>query len=236
MAYIETPRTDAGNATYMSNAHNLENFSVEPSLLSPLKRKDDLVSQMRNGRGVSLKTPRARVPFSDRRNLPGVPGRGEFTPLLQSVARKNLERNGKLSGGPETPAFLKASYQGGNTPALPGAEVSAIYGSDFDSSVLVDGEGTPMPQVASSSSQSTPLAVLPKRDATGVLMDQGNLMTLREQENVCTFFFRSKLSDNTNRSSRSSTRLKKRISVSSSKSTSSKTPYGNPAQASMKQP
>ncbi|KAL2057771.1 hypothetical protein ABVK25_002155 [Lepraria finkii] len=184
MAYIETPRTDAGNATYMSNAHNLENFSVEPSLLSPLKRKDDLVSQMRNGRGVSLKTPRARVPFSDRRNLPGVPGRGEFTPLLQSVARKNLERNGKLSGGPETPAFLKASYQGGNTPALPGAEASAIYGSDFDSSVLVDGEGTPMPQVASSSSQSTPLAVLPKRDATGVLMDQGNLMTLREQENI----------------------------------------------------
>lgn len=235
MAYIETPRTDAGNATYMSNAHNLENFSVEPSLLSPLKRKDDLVAQMRNGRGVSLKTPRARVPFSDRRNLPGVPGRGEFTPLLQSVARKNLERNGKLSGGPETPAFLKASYQGGNTPVLPGADVSAVYGSDFGSSVLVDGEGTPMPQVASSA-QLTPLAVLPKRDATGVLTDQGNLMTLREQENVCAFFFRSKSWDNANRSSRSSTRLKRRISVSSSRSTSSKSPYGNPAQASMRQP
>lgn len=190
MAYVETPRTDI-DATYMTNGRNLENFSVENSFLSPLKRKsDDLVSQMRSGCGVSLKTPRARVPFSDRRNLPGVPGRGEFTPLLQSVARKNLERNGKLSGAPETPAFLKADYLGSDSPALPGAEVSRVYGSDVGSSVLGDDDdGTPIPQVASSSAQSTPLAVLPKRDATGVLTDQGNVMTLREQENVCAMFY-----------------------------------------------
>lgn len=182
MAYIETPRTDA-NATYMSN--NLENFSVEHSMLSPLKGKDDLTYQMRNGRGISLKTPRARVPFSDRRNLPAVPGRGEFTPLLQSVARNNLERNSKLSGGPETPAFLKASYQGGNTPALPRADASGVYGGDFFSSSVLEGEDeTPIPKVVSSSVQSTPLAVLPKRDPAGVLTDQGNVMTLREQENV----------------------------------------------------
>ncbi|CAD6577295.1 MAG: hypothetical protein ASARMPREDX12_008297 [Alectoria sarmentosa] len=181
MAYIDTPRTDAGNATYMTNGHDFENFSVEPSLLSPLKRKDDIVSQLRNGRGISLKTPRARVPLADRRNLPG---RTEFTPLLQSVARKKLERNGKLGGAPETPAFLKASYQGGDSPALPGGDVSGVYGSDLGSSVLGEGDGTPMPQVASSSAQSTPLAILPKRDATGVLTDQGNMMTLREQENI----------------------------------------------------
>lgn len=185
MAYIETPRTDADNATYMTNSHDFENFSVEPSLLSPLKRKDDIVSQLRNGRGISLKTPRARVPLADRRNLPG---RTEFTPLLQSVARKRLERNGngKLGGAPETPAFLKTSYQGGDSPALPGGDVSGVYGSDMGSSVLGDGDGdgTPMPQVASSSAQSTPLAVLPKRDAAGALTDQGNMMTLREQENV----------------------------------------------------
>lgn len=185
MASIETPRTDAGDATYLTNGHNLENFSVENSFLSPLKRKDDLVSQMRNGRGISLKTPRARVPFADRRNLPQ--GRVEFTPLLQSVARKNLERNGKLAGVPETPAFLKASYQGGDSPALPGADISGVYGSDLGSSVVGDEEGTPMPQVASSSAQSTPLAVLPKRDDAGVLTDQGNMMTLREQENVRVF-------------------------------------------------
>lgn len=183
MAYIETPRTDAGNATYMTNGHDFENFSVEPSLLSPLKRKDDIVSQMRNGRGISLKTPRARVPLADRRNLPA---RTEFTPLLQSVARKRLERNSKPGGAPETPAFLKASYQGGDTPALPGGDVSGVYGSDLGSSLLGDGDGdgTPMPQVASSSAQSTPLAALPKRDAAGGLTDQGNMMTLREQENI----------------------------------------------------
>ena len=181
MAYIDTPRTDAGNTTYMTNGHDLENFSVEPSLLSPLKRKDDIVSQLRHGRGISLKTPRARVPLADRRNLPA---RAEFTPLLQSVARKKIERNAKLNGAPETPAFLKASYQGNDSPALPSGDVSGVYGSDLGSSMLGDGEGTPMPQVASSSAQSTPLAVLPNRDSAGVMTDQGNMMTLREQENV----------------------------------------------------
>lgn len=218
MAYIETPRTDAGNATYMTNGHDFENFSVEPSLLSPLKRKDDIVSQMRNGRGISLKTPRARVPLADRRNLPG---RTEFTPLLQSVARKRLERNGKLGGAPETPAFLKASYQGGDSPALPGGDVSGVYGSDLGSSVLGDGDGTPMPQVASSSAQSTPLAVLPKRDAAGVLTDQGSMMTLREQENVSVNAGYQHL-ENTNLIHRSSTKLKKRTSVSNSRYTSSR--------------
>lgn len=184
MAYIDTPRTDA-DATYMTNGHNLENFSVENSFLSPLKGKDGgLVDQLRAGRGINLKTPRARVPFADRRNLPAVPGRGEFTPLLQSVARKNLERNGKLSGAPETPAFLKASYKGGDSPALPAVDQSVVYGSDLGSSILGENDGTPIPQVTSSSAQSTPLAVLPKRDAAGVLADQGNVMTLREQENV----------------------------------------------------
>jgi len=184
MAYIDTPRTEA-DATYMTNGHNLENFSVENSFISPLKGKDDLASHMRNGRGISLKTPRAqRVPFADRCNLPVHPGRAEFTPLLQSVAKKNLERGSKINGAPETPAFLKASYKGADSPALPGVEASGLYGSDFGSSVLGENDGTPIPQVASSSAQSTPLAVLPKRDATGILNDQGNVMTLREQENV----------------------------------------------------
>lgn len=184
MAFVETPRTDAGNATYMSNAHNLENFSVENSFLSPSKSRDDLVSQLRNGRGLSLRTPRSRVPFTDRQNLSKAPLRGEFTPLLKSAARNNMLRRGQLSGVPQTPAFLKAGYQETNSPALPNAEITGLYGDDTGSSVSVDGEGTPVPQIASSSAQSTPLAVLPKRDAGGVLADQGNVMTLREQENI----------------------------------------------------
>lgn len=184
MAYLDTPRTEA-DATYMTNGHNLENFSLENSILSPVKQRNGgLIDQMRAGRGISLRTPRARVPFADRRNLPSVPGRGEFTPLLQSVAKKNLQRNGKLSGAPETPAFLKASYQGSDSPALPGVDQSGVYGSELGSSVIGDNDGTPIPQVTSSSAQSTPLAVLPKRDAGGVLADQGNVMTLRQQENA----------------------------------------------------
>ena len=186
MAYIETPRTDAGNATFMTNGHKFENFSIENSLLSPGKRKDmrdDLISQMRNG-GGSLKTPRTRAPLQDRRNLPAGPSRQEFTPLLQSVTKKNFERNGRLNGQPETPAFLRGSLRHSDSPALPVAEISAVYGSELGSSVVGGSNGTPMPQVASSSAQSTPLAILPTRDAAGLLNDQGNLMTLREQENV----------------------------------------------------
>ncbi|KAG8529096.1 uncharacterized protein KY384_005731 [Bacidia gigantensis] len=184
MAYIETPRTDAGNATYMTNGHDFENFSVENSMLSPIKKREDIVALMRNERGASLKTPRARMPLADRRNLPAVPKPAEFTPLLQSVTKRNFERNGKRKSGPETPAFLKAGYQNKGSPALPGAEASALYGSELGSSVLVDNGSTPIPQITSSSAQSTPLAALPKRDATGVLPDQGNLMTLREQETI----------------------------------------------------
>lgn len=181
MAYIETPRTDAGNATFMTNGHNPEDFSVENSFIAPTKN-DDLLQQMRNGRGVSLKTPRTRNPLAARRNLPNVPRPGEFTPLLKSVAKNNFNRR-KSTGVPETPAFLKNSYKGGDTPALPGTDSSKVYGDETGSLVNGDAEGTPIPQVASSSAQSTPLA-LPQRDAGGVLTTEGSAMTLREQENV----------------------------------------------------
>lgn len=182
MAYIETPRTDAGNATFMTNGHNLEDFSIENSFVPPSKN-DDLLHQMRNGRGLNLKTPRTRKPLANRRNLPNVPKPGEFTPLLKSVAKNNLNRNNKLRDGLETPAFLKNGLKGGDTPAMPGTESSRIYGEETASLAEGDNEGTPVPQVASSSAQSTPLA-LPQRDAGGVLTTEGNAMTLREQENV----------------------------------------------------
>lgn len=185
MAYIDTPRTDTGNATYLTNGPNFENISMEKSFLSPSKGKDDLLSQLRNNRGHNLKTPRTRAPLLDRRNLPAATSQSEFTPLLKSVGKKNLLRKGQANGVPHTPAFLKAGYNGNaDSSALPGAESSMIYGDDTGSSVDGPGESTPVPQIASSSAQSTPLAVLPRRDAGGVLADQGNMMTLREQENV----------------------------------------------------
>lgn len=186
MAYIETPRTDAGNATFMSNGNNLD-FSVDMPFLSPVKRNgnDDILPHMRKGRGpLKTRTPRARAPLTDRHNIPLLPARQEFTPLLQSVTKKNAERSAKFRSGPDTPAFLKGSLRGSDSPALPVTEMSAMYESDFGSSAIGNNDDTPVPQVASSSTQSTPLATLPKREAAGMLNEQGNLMTLREQENV----------------------------------------------------
>lgn len=182
MAYTETPRTDAGNITYASNAYNLENFSVENSLISPSKNKDDLISQLRRGRGISLKTPRSRAPFTDRRNIPVV-GQGEFTPLLRSTERHNSPRKENQRGASKTPAFLKQAYKDVNSPALPTVEASGVYDENTEISSTGDGGATPAPHIVSSA-QSTPLAALPKRDTGGILADQGNAMTLREQENV----------------------------------------------------
>lgn len=197
MAYIETPRTEGGNATFMTNGHNLEDFSVENSLLPPTNKKENIISLMRNGHSNHLlKTPRvgARFPLADRRNVPVMPKQAEFTPLLQSVHKKNIDRGGKRKSGPETPAHLRNGYVDDKSPALPSVDQSAMYSSDFGSSVMRGDNGsTPIPQVVSSSAQSTPLAVLPKRDATGVLNEQGNLMTLREQEHVRKAYLKAKL-------------------------------------------
>lgn len=183
MAYSETPHTEAGNSTYMPNGYGIDDFSVENTFLSPSKKEKDLVSQLRNGRRISLKTPRSRPPFGDRRNLPVAPVQGEFTPLLKSVAKKNLQRSEKRNGVPETPAFLKKGYKDSGSPALPSATPGA-YSENTGSSAGATEDETPVLQMASSSAQATPLAVLPKRDGEGVLTDQGNVLTLREQENV----------------------------------------------------
>ncbi|MCJ1432570.1 hypothetical protein MMC27_001927 [Xylographa pallens] len=184
MAFIDTPRTDAGNATYLDNGHNIEALSAENSFLSPVKKQDDLLTQLRNHRGAILKTPRMRAPFADRRNLPIAQAQAEFTPLLKSVTKKNAIRMGKENAVPQTPAFLKQGYQAKDSPALQAPESSLLSGDETRSDVGAAEEATVLPEMASSSAQSTPMPVLPKRDGNGVLQDQGNMMTLREQENI----------------------------------------------------
>ncbi|KAL8999650.1 MAG: hypothetical protein Q9169_001610 [Polycauliona sp. 2 TL-2023] len=185
MDYIETPRTDAGNSS-MPHGFDLDDISVENTFMSPSKKENgkDIVSQLRqNGRRATINTPRSRVPFRDRGNLQTAPVRGEFTPLLGSVAKKTHHQNGKRIGAPETPAFLKKGYNGSNTPVLPSATPGA-YSEATEGSLGAIDEETPVPQVPSSSAHATPLAALPKRDGEGVLTDQGNAMALREQENA----------------------------------------------------
>jgi hypothetical protein len=188
-AYINTPQTLAGNETYLTNGlGRLDEVSPEKSFASP-SRSRDLIGQIqhaRRGNGVSLKTPRigGRDPL---RLLPNGPAaKSEFTPLMKSVTKNNLRRSSaKKFGVPDTPAYLKDGNSiNGATPGLPKLEDNSNIYTEHTSSSAGDAvDYTPMPQNVSSSVQSTPLAQLPARDG-GAVMGDGNMMTLREQENA----------------------------------------------------
>ncbi|GFF50756.1 spindle pole body protein pcp1 [Aspergillus udagawae] len=198
--YIDTPRTEVdGNATYLTNGyrsvgrHNLSALdSVENSFQSPSKDGDVLKvlgDRRRSSGGFKLSTPRAgsssrpiKSALKSRQHLPTVaPAKGEFTPLMQSATKNNLLRNlttTRGAGDIKTPAYLRASYRSNvNTPGLPPMEMTGI-----DEEEDITEEATPLPQVASSSVQSTPLPSL-RRDGN-VLNDGQNNMTLKEQEKL----------------------------------------------------
>jgi hypothetical protein len=184
--YIDTPQTAADNSYLTNGLGRLDELSPEKSFTSPSKGRD-LLQGIRNGRGLSLKTPRsgARDPL---RLLPNGAGKkGEFTPLMMSVTKKNhIRRTSGARVGAQTPSYLNNSNLNGPTPALPRmGENSRIYDERTSSSAGDAANETPMPQdVISSSAQSTPLAQLPGRDGRGGVVGDGNMMTLREQENV----------------------------------------------------
>lgn len=200
--YIDTPRTEIdGNATYLTNGNrsvgrnNLSALdSVENSFQSPSKDESVLKvlgdGRRRSSGGLKLSTPRAgtgpkstKSALNERRNLPAAPAaKDEFTPMMKSATKNNFLKNMSTAtrgaGGPKTPAYLRASYRSNpNTPGLPPIEMTGIEEEDATD------EPTPLPQVASSSAQSTPLPNLPGRD-DGVLGDGQNMMTLKEQEKV----------------------------------------------------
>ncbi|EAL92644.1 putative spindle-pole body protein (Pcp1) [Aspergillus fumigatus Af293] len=207
--YIDTPRTEVdGNATYLTNGyrsagrHNLSALdSVENSFQSPSKDGDILKSlgdRRRSSGGFKLSTPRAgsgsrpiKSALKSRQHLPTVaPAKGEFTPLMQSATKNNLLRNlttTRGAGDVKTPAYLRASYRSNvNTPGLPPMEMTGI-----DEEEDVTEEPTPLPQVASSSVQSTPLPSL-RRDGN-VLNDGQNNMTLKEQEKLKIHYLQEQL-------------------------------------------
>lgn len=178
---LDTPQTNVGDATYL-NTKNLDfDLSQEVSFQSPSKDSgNNLLQQLRNGRrggAFDLKTPRSRAALGDRRNLGG-----EFTPLLKSATRNSALRIGK-ENVPQTPAFLRP---GGlekiseDYSPLPRME-SSIYGRDRS---YASSTGTPMPRVQTSSAASTPMALLPRRNEGPAVLQDGNQLSLREQENV----------------------------------------------------
>lgn len=203
--YIDTPRTEAGNATYMTNGlrsatrHNLSALdSVENSFQSP-SGDHDLIKNTTNSRsrGASdpnMRTPRAKPrstakPSRDTRELPNTAlPKGEFTPLLQSVTKNNYMRNKVAGDGsriPETPAFLADGYRSdGNTPGLPKMDMSDIY-EEITYSRIADEEATPVPRLDSSSVQGTPIPAMRGGNGDGPVLEEGqNMMPLKEQGNV----------------------------------------------------
>ncbi|KAK4032655.1 hypothetical protein C8A01DRAFT_20296 [Parachaetomium inaequale] len=175
---LDTPRTNVGDATYLSRQPDFD-ISQELSFQSPSKDAN-LLQQLRNGGRPSLKTPRgSRAPFNDRRNLPAGLGGPEFTPLLKSATRNSVRRYGAgKENGRATPGFL-AKIDESMTP-MPAGETS-MYGASRNTSSFMD--GTPLPEVDSSSVASTPLVMRRRENGKGPLED-GNQLSLREQENV----------------------------------------------------
>ncbi|KAJ2904644.1 Spindle-pole body protein [Zalerion maritima] len=175
---LDTPRTALGDATYMSRAPDFD-MSIEPSFYSPNKG-GNLLDQLRNGRagGISLRTPRggSRAPLNDVRNLPAGIGGPEFTPLLKSATRNSAMRYGKENGaGSATPAAL-GMIDEDMTP------VPAGDASMFNKSTSY--ADTTYPEADTSSATSTPFALPARRgEGKGPLQD-GNQLSLREQENV----------------------------------------------------
>lgn len=177
---LDTPRTALGDATYLDQQPDFADISQEATFISPSKDSNNnhLLQQMRNGGRTSLRTPRQREPFADRRNLPQSIGGAEFTPLLKSATRNSVKR-GKPNGKaiPATPA-LNRIEEDDMTP-LPQNDASMYTGSRSQSYL-----DNTLPQVDSSSPASTPLAMLPRRDADKGPLQDGNGLSLREQENV----------------------------------------------------
>jgi chromosome segregation ATPase len=182
---LDTPRTNLGDATFLTQQPDFD-ISQEQSFQSPSKDNNNLIQQLQNGRrgALSLKTPRSRAPFGDRKNIPNTFAGGEFTPLLKSATRNSTAfKLGKENGAPRTPAFLKPGGLDNIAEDLsPVPNMgSSIYGEDSRNASYVN--GTPVPQIDSSSMGSTPMALLPRRTDANVLQD-GNQLSLREQENV----------------------------------------------------
>ncbi|EAQ92187.1 hypothetical protein CHGG_00422 [Chaetomium globosum CBS 148.51] len=176
---LDTPRTNVGDATFLGRQPDFD-ISQELSFQSPSKDAN-LLQQLRNGGRPSIKTPRGnRAPFNDRRNLPAGLGGPEFTPLLKSATRNSVRRHGvgKENPGRATPGFL-AKIDESMTP-MPAGETS-MYGASHNTSSFIG--GTPLPEVDSSSAASTPLVMRRRENGKGPLED-GNQLSLREQENV----------------------------------------------------
>ncbi|KAI1190361.1 microtubule associated-domain-containing protein [Nemania serpens] len=176
---MDTPRTNLGDATYLGRPPPDFDMTLEPSFQSPSK-DGNLLQQLRNGQGASIRTPRgSRAPLGDRRNVPAGIGGSEFTPMLKSATQNRARRRGKENtNGLATPALGKIDEDMDmtNVPVE-----SSLFGPSRNLSYA---DATALPEVEASSTQSTPLVLPTRRGGSKGLLQDGNQLSLREQENV----------------------------------------------------
>ncbi|KAI0467306.1 hypothetical protein F4859DRAFT_274454 [Xylaria cf. heliscus] len=176
---MDTPRSNLGDATYLGRPPPDFDMTQEPSFQSPSK-DNNLVQQLRNGRALNLRTPRgSRAPLGDRRNLPAGIGGSEFTPMLKSATRNSARRRGKENtNGLATPALGKIDEDMDmtNVPVE-----SSLFGPSRNMSYVA---ATPLPEVEASSTASTPMVQPTRRRGDKGPLQDGNQLSLREQENV----------------------------------------------------
>lgn len=91
-------------------------------------------------------------------------------------------RVGKENGVPRTPAFLKPGGLDNIAEDLSPVPMDSMYGDDSRNASYAN--GTPIPHIDSSSLASTPMAMLPRRNEGPNVLQDGNQLSLREQENV----------------------------------------------------
>ncbi|TGJ78307.1 hypothetical protein E0Z10_g10458 [Xylaria hypoxylon] len=176
---MDTPRTNLGDATYLGRPPPDFDMTQEPSFQSPSK-DNNLLQQMRNGRAVNIRTPRgSRAPLGDKRNLPAGIGGSEFTPMLKSATRNSARRRGKENtNGLTTPALGKIDEDMDmtNVPVE-----SSLFGPSRNMSYA---DATALPEVDASSTTSTPTILPTRRGGDKGPLQDGNQLSLREQENV----------------------------------------------------
>ncbi|EGX96599.1 Spindle associated [Cordyceps militaris CM01] len=181
---LDTPRTNIGDATYLSRGPDFADISQEASFHSPQKDSGNILQQLRNqrsnghGSGVSLRTPR-RDPLTDRNNLPPSIGGAEFTPLLKSATRNSARRRGGKENGTMSLSPNLSRIDENDLTPVPRMDAS-MYSASRNQSYL----DHTIPQIDSSSVTSTPLAMATRRGGDKGPLQDGNQLSLREQENV----------------------------------------------------
>lgn len=166
---IGTPAPDATATSFRSDDFdNNELPDIEGSFLPPTGH--DVLTRGARSSGT-LRTPRPALQLLPNGNAQRL-GKAEFTPLLKSVTKNNMSKRLPNS----------ARRRGRGVSDTPGMALPRVDESIISASSAGRHDLTPLPQNFSSSAASTPLAQLPTKD--GKVVNDGNMMTLREQENI----------------------------------------------------